>query len=65
MSDPIEKLLVRPIEAAQMLSVSRAKIYELVASGAIPSVRLENGTPRGMLRIPLAALKKLASVPVA
>jgi excisionase family DNA binding protein len=51
--DPI---LVRPAEAAELLGVSRSKIYELIASGAVPSLRLEGGR---MLRIPLAELRRL------
>ncbi len=51
------KLLIRPVEAAHLLSVSRSKLYELVASGALPSVRLEGGR---LLRIPLSAIRKLA-----
>jgi excisionase family DNA binding protein len=54
---PIEKILVRPAEAAAMLSISRSRVYELLASGAIPAVRLDNGRT---LRIPRAALEKLA-----
>jgi excisionase family DNA binding protein len=36
----MEKLLVRPMEVAEALGVSRSKIYELIASGAMPSVRI-------------------------
>ena len=41
-----------------MLSVSRSRLYELLASGAIPSIRFDNGRT---LRIPRAALEKLAA----
>jgi excisionase family DNA binding protein len=51
----MEKLLVRPVEAAAMLSVSRSSIYELIASGAVPSVRVGN-----MLRVPVSAIRKLS-----
>ena len=40
-----------------MLSMSRSRLYELLASGAIPSVRFDNGRT---LRIPRVALEKLA-----
>jgi len=50
-----QKLLIRPVEAATLLSVSRSSIYELIASGAVPSVRIGR-----MLRIPVAAIRKLA-----
>jgi len=55
----IERLLVRPAEAAAMLGVSRSKIYELINSGAVPSVRLEDGR---LIRIPLQVLRRIASV---
>jgi excisionase family DNA binding protein len=50
-----QKLLVRPVEAATMLSVSRSSIYELIASGAVPSVRIGR-----MIRVPVAAIQRLA-----
>lgn len=45
-------LLIRVEEAARMLSLGRSTIYELMASGELPSVTI--GTAR---RIPLAALQ--------
>jgi excisionase family DNA binding protein len=54
-----ERILIRPAEAAEMIGVSKSKIYELIASGAIPSVRLEQGR---MIRVPLVALKALAAL---
>jgi excisionase family DNA binding protein len=51
-----DKLLLRPSEAAELLSVSRSKIYELISSGRIPSVKLEADH---LLRIPMAGLKEL------
>ena len=44
-------LLVRPEEAARLLGVGRSTLYVLMASEALPSVRI--GRAR---RIPLAAL---------
>ena len=46
------KLLLRPAEAADRLGVSRAKAYELIASGTIPSIRVGSS-----LRVPVDALK--------
>ena len=46
-----EPLLVRVEEAAQILSLSRSTIYEMLGSGELPSVR--RGSAR---RIPVAAL---------
>ncbi|WP_018639793.1 helix-turn-helix domain-containing protein [Parafrankia elaeagni] len=45
------KLLVTPTEAAEILAVSRSTVYELLAAGALESVRI--GRSR---RIPRAAL---------
>ena len=35
-----ERLLLRPMEAAEAIGVGRSKVYELLASGALPSVRI-------------------------
>lgn len=48
------RLLLRVGEAADMLGVSRGRIYELIKSGTLPSVRID-GT---MVRIPVDALNK-------
>jgi excisionase family DNA binding protein len=48
------KLLVTPEEAAEILSVGRTRIFELMASGQLRSVRI-----RRSRRIPLAALEQL------
>lgn len=45
------RLLVSPAEACRALSISRTRIYELMASGQLPSVKI--GRSR---RIPVAAL---------
>jgi excisionase family DNA binding protein len=37
----METLLVKVPEAAARLGISRAKLYELMASGALPSVRVD------------------------
>jgi excisionase family DNA binding protein len=47
----VPKLLLTVPEAARALSISRSKLYELLASGAIRSVRID-----GSRRIPLDAL---------
>jgi excisionase family DNA binding protein len=48
---PSTPLLVRVEEAARILSLGRSTIYELLASGELPSVTI--GTAR---RIPLTAI---------
>jgi excisionase family DNA binding protein len=36
----MEPVLVRPEEAAEMLRLSRARVYELIGSGELPSVKV-------------------------
>ena len=43
----IEKLLLKPEEAAEMLSIGRSKVYELIGTGELASVRI--GTSRRVL----------------
>jgi excisionase family DNA binding protein len=47
----VPKLLLTVPEAAKALAISRSKLYELLASGALRSVRID-----GSRRIPLNAL---------
>lgn len=37
----MEPLLLRVPEAAQRLGLSRGKVYQLIQSGALPSVRID------------------------
>jgi excisionase family DNA binding protein len=48
-----ERLLLRVEEVAEMLSLGRSKTYELIASGAIPVVRLGR-----CVRVPAPALRR-------
>jgi excisionase family DNA binding protein len=48
----VEKMLLTPEEAAEMLSIGRSKVYELMASQALGSVKI--GTCR---RVPAEALQ--------
>lgn len=50
--DMAERILYRPSEAADAIGVSRARAYELIAAGVIPSIRI--GTS---IRVPVDALK--------
>jgi excisionase family DNA binding protein len=43
-------------EAAEALAISRSKLYELLASGAIVSIRID-----GSRRIPLTTLEEYVS----
>ncbi len=49
----VTPLLLRPEDAAGLLSISRSRVYELMATGGLPSVVL--GRSR---RIPLGALQR-------
>jgi excisionase family DNA binding protein len=49
----LERLLYTVREAAELLSIGRVKLYELVAAGRIESVRLD-----GSRRIPREALEE-------
>ncbi|GAA3519045.1 excisionase family DNA binding protein [Streptosporangium album] len=46
------RLLLTVPEAAAALAVSRSKLYQLIASGAVASVRID-----GSRRIPVSALQ--------
>jgi excisionase family DNA binding protein len=37
----VDKLLLTPTEAAQLLSISRSKLYELIGQGRLTSVRID------------------------
>jgi excisionase family DNA binding protein len=47
----MDKLLLTPVEAAQALGIGRSKIYELLSSGELDSVRIGN-----CRRVPAEAL---------
>jgi excisionase family DNA binding protein len=49
----MEKLLLKPLEAAKVLEIGRSLIYELIARREIPSVRLGR-----CLRVPTESLHK-------
>jgi excisionase family DNA binding protein len=55
-SPPCPGLLLTVPEAAQALAISRSKLYELLASGTIASIRID-----GSRRIPLTALEDYVS----
>jgi len=49
----VDKLLLRPHEAAELLGIGRSKMYALLAAGQLPTVRLG-----GSVRVPAAALRQ-------
>ena len=50
---PVERILYRPVEAAEAIGISRARLYELMNSGEIPSVRVGN-----VKRVPVDKLRE-------
>ena len=50
------RLLLTVPEAAQALAISRSKLYELLATDVVASIRID-----GSRRIPLSALKEYVS----
>ncbi len=51
--DRMEKLLLKPAECAEAIGVSRSRVYELISSGVIPSIRVASS-----VRVPVAALNQ-------
>jgi prophage regulatory protein len=51
--ETLARLLLRPAEAGEALGLCRSKTYELIASGAIPSIRIGRN-----VRVPADALRK-------
>ena len=48
----MDRLLLRPTEAADLIGVGRSKIYELIAKGDVPSIRIGSS-----VRVPLDGLR--------
>jgi excisionase family DNA binding protein len=48
---PVEKLLLTPSEAADVLSISRSKLYELIGQGRVSTVTIDTSR-----RVPAHAL---------
>ena len=49
----MDRLLLRPVEVAEAIGVGRSKIYELLASGQLPSIRVGSS-----LRVSVEALRE-------
>lgn len=47
-------MLLRPMEAAELLGLGRSRIYSMLAEGIIPSVRIGERS----IRIPVDALRQ-------
>ena len=48
----MERLLLKPTEAAEVIGLGRSKTYELISKGLIPSVRIGKS-----VRVPVASLR--------
>lgn len=48
----MDKLLLRPDQAAEVLGIGRSKVYALLADGTLPSVRVGKS-----VRVPAAELQ--------
>lgn len=53
MAEAIERILMSPTEAADVLRLSRSKTYELIRIGQLPSIRIG-----GVLRVPVDAVRE-------
>lgn len=49
----MERLLLRPTEAADVIGIGRSKVYELLARGELPSIRID-----GSIRVPMDELRQ-------
>jgi excisionase family DNA binding protein len=49
----MDKLLLRPVEVAEVLGIGRSLVYQLIASGDIPSIRIGGPNSR---RVPITAI---------
>jgi len=49
----MDKLLLRPLEVAEALGIGRSKVYELLAAGALPVIRVGRS-----VRVPSVAVTR-------
>lgn len=42
----MDKSLLRPVEVAEAIGIGRSKVYELLASGDLPSIRIGRSSVR-------------------
>jgi excisionase family DNA binding protein len=49
----VDRLLLRPTEAAEVLGLGRSKVYEMLGRGELPQVRVG-----GSVRVPIEALRE-------
>lgn len=56
----VDKVLYKPTEVAEAIGVSRARAYDLIARGVIPSIRLG-----ASIRVPVVQLREWVNNQVA
>ena len=49
----MERLLLKPAEVTEVLGIGRSRIYEMLATGELPSIRIGR-----CIRIPAGALRE-------
>lgn len=49
----MHKILLKPAEAAETLGIGRTRVYEMLGSGELPSIRIGRS-----IRVPVAALER-------
>lgn len=49
----MERILLKPLEAAVLLGIGRTRIYEMLACSEIPSIRIGRS-----VRVPVSALQR-------
>lgn len=48
----MDRLLLKPVEVAEVTGLGRSKVYQLLAAGEIPAIRVG-----GRLRVPTESLR--------
>jgi excisionase family DNA binding protein len=56
--EKLERLLLRPVEVAELIGVSKSRVYEMIARGEVPSIEIGNSRTK---RVPMTALKRWIS----
>jgi excisionase family DNA binding protein len=57
---PMERLLLRPAEAAETLGISRSRLYQLLAAGHLPVIRVGQS-----MRVPVQELERWVAAQLA
>lgn len=49
----MERLLLRPAEVGELIGIGRTRVYQMLGSGELPSIRVG-----GRLRVPVSKLRE-------